>query len=163
MKLIQKASSSRSFEFTIRDRCLHVKRSSRTASTSFDIPFATIDPSPFEHEQRGIAWYLVGTAMIALGLLLLALSFSEMAGEDRLGLLFGAVLAEGTALVCWAQGRNQTFSQIIFCSAKSGGPLIHLAQQSPSPVHVQEFVEILQEKIQAEADESMGYTENWRD
>ncbi len=162
MKLIQKAPLLPQFEFTVRDHGLHVKRSTRTGSTSFEIPFADINPSPSEHESRGIGWYVLGGALLLLGLGLLGLSFAVTAGDDSLGLWFGAVLVEITGLFCLAEGRKETFSQIVFHSLRTGSELVRFHEQLPSPVHVREFVEIMKEKIQGEADEMRGYKDNWR-
>ena len=161
MKLIQEAFLRPKFEFTIRDRVLHVKRSTRTASTGFEVPFVEIDPLPTEHENRGIGWYLIGGTLVALGLILLRVSFTATT-DDSMGLWFGAFLAEIAGLLCLAEGRKETCSQIVFHSLRTGSALIRLQQTLPTPVHVQEFVEILKEKIQAETDELRGYKDNWR-
>lgn len=162
MKLIQKAPLCPKFEFTVRDRGLHVKRSTRLASHSFEIPFAEIDPSSSEHENIGIGWYLTGGALLVLGFTLLGFAFTAAAADARMGLWFGAFIAEVIALLCLAEGRRQTFSQIVFYSQRTGRALIRFQQKLPSPGYVEEFVEIVKEKIQAEADELKGYKDNWR-
>jgi hypothetical protein len=82
--------------------------------------------------------------------------------EDSLkGLLFGACLSVTTGLWCWAEGKKETFSELVFHSARTGNALIHLRQNTPSSVHVREFVDILKENIEAESDEWKRH-EDWR-
>jgi hypothetical protein len=54
MKLIQKGLLLPTFEFTIEDHALRVKRSTLTASASFEIPFVDIDTRPCERESIGV-------------------------------------------------------------------------------------------------------------
>jgi len=162
MKLIQKAPFLPTFEFTVRDHSLHVKRSTRTASHSVEVPFADINPLAAEHQNRGLGWYVIGAALIALGFGLLGLSYAVVAGDDSMGLWFGAFLAEITGLVCLAEAKKETFSHIVFNSISTGRALFHFHETLPTPVHVREFVEILKEKIEAETDE-LGYRDHWRD
>jgi hypothetical protein len=162
MNLIQKGFLRPKFEFTVQDHALHVKRSTCTASASFEIPYAAIDSRSSEQENKGISWYITGCILIGLGLLLLSFSFAAQAGDDSVGLWLGALLAETTGLFCWAVGRRETFSHIIFYSRRTGDALLHFNQALPSPVYVQEFVEILKERIEAESDELRGYRDNWR-
>ncbi len=162
MKLIQNAPFLPTFEFTVRDHCLHVKRSTRTGSMGCEIPFADINPLATEHQSKGFGWYVIGGTLIALGVGLLGLSSAAVSGDDSLGLWFGAVLAEITGLVCLAEGRKETFSRIVFNSISTGRPLIQLHETLPTPVHVREFVEIMKEKIEAETDELRDHPDHWR-
>ena len=161
MKLIQKAFLLPTFEFTLGDHSLRVKRSTLTASASFEIPFADIDPRPCEHENIGMGWYVIGGVLVVLGFLLVGATNADVTPDSLTGLWFGAFLSAITGLRCLAEGRKETFSELVFHSVRTGNALIHLRQTLPSPVHVQEFVEILEEKIEAEADEWKRH-EDWR-
>ncbi len=163
MNLIQKGFLQPKFEFTIHDRALHVKRGTCTASASFEIPYAMIDSRSSEYQNKGISWYITACILIGLGFLLLGFSFAAHAGDDSVGLWLGALLAEITGLFCWAVGRRETFSHVIFYSRRTGDVLLHFNQALPSPVYVREFVEILKERIAADADELRGYRDSWRD
>ena len=153
MKLIQKAFLLPTFEFSLGDHAVRVKRSTLTASASFEIPFADIDPRPCEHENIGMGWYVMGAALVVLAFLLVGGTQADVSDDSLKGLLFGAFLSAITGLRCLAEGRKETFSELVFHSARTGNALIHLRKTLPSPVHVQEFVEILEEKIEAEAGE----------
>lgn len=161
MKLIQKGFLLPTFEFTIEDHALRVKRSTLTASASFEIPFADIDTRPCERESIGVGWYAIGGVLVLLGFVLMGVTYTDVTSDSLKGLLFGSFLSVLTGLRCLAEGRKETFSELVFHSAKTGNALIHLRQALPSPVHVREFVEIMKEKIEAEADEWNQY-EDWR-
>ncbi len=162
MNLVQKGFWQPQFEFTVHDHALHVKRSTRTASASYEIPYAAIDSRSSEQENKGLSWYIAGGLLIGLGLVLLGFSFAAQAGDDSVGLWLGALIAEATGLFCWAVGRKETFAHIIFYSRRTGDALLHFNQALPNPVYVDEFVEILKERIEAESDELRGYRDNWR-
>jgi hypothetical protein len=162
MKLTQKAPYLPTCEFTVRDRCLHVKRSTRTGSRSHEIPFADINPLTTEHQGNGVGWHVAGCALIALAAGLLGLSYIASSGDDSVAWWFGAALAGLTGLRCLAEGRKETFSRIVFSSINTGRTLIELHETLPTPVHVREFVEILKEKIAAETDDLWDHTDHWR-
>ena len=162
MKLTQKSPFLPTFEFSVRDHTLHVKRSTRFGSTGFEVPFADINPLVLERESRGLGWYVLGAAFVALGVVLLGFSYAAVAGDDSAGLWFGALLAELTGLVSLVEGKKDTFSRIVFNSVSTGRDLIQLQENMPTPVHVREFVEIMKERIEAETDE-LGCRDYWRD
>lgn len=154
MQLTQKKFLLPKFEFNIRDHALHVKRSTLTAANSFEIPFIDIDPLPSEQENLALGWYILGGALLALGLTFAGASFTEMPPDSQMGLWFGAVLAGLPGALCLFEGRKRTFAYIIFHSARTGSQMVYVRQKLPSELHVKEFVEILKERIASEIDEA---------
>lgn len=154
MKLTQTAFLLPKFEFTIRDHVLHVKRSTLTASSSFEIPFIEIDPLPSEQKNLALGWYVVGGLLLALTLTFIGCAIVEKIPDSQMGLWFGALIAGVPGIICLVEARKRTFSFIIFHNARNGVAWIHIRHKSPSELHVQEFTDILKEKIESERDES---------
>ncbi|MES2694653.1 MAG: hypothetical protein V4773_14350 [Verrucomicrobiota bacterium] len=148
MHLVQKRLGFPAFEFDLEDDCLRVRTRSLTGSSSYEVALAELSPRTSSYSHRPILWYCFAafmtlcTAVSAFGVF----GGAQLPDKAGVGILFVVCTSVGMIATYEALRRHVDY---VIVHWELGGAAVHFHRTLPTERHVQEFIDILKERIAA--------------
>jgi len=147
MKLQQKRYPFGSVTFSLSDATVRVEETRFLSSRSFEIPLRTIADSTSSIRQFPLLWCVVAS-LATLGTLGVLVGVFVGVG-DTAGMLACVLMGSVFSALAWHGFSERKIDVLILHARESGQGIIFLRRTDPSPRHVDEFIEILKERVDA--------------
>jgi hypothetical protein len=136
-------------DFVITETCVQVSSRTPTKANSYEVPFAVINLVPSLHRSTPILWAVLaavfgGFSIFALWSLFFDPSVPRTSEMIKIVLIF---LSAG--LGCAYNYHRKKIDSVVFRNVNSGMPVLILDRKVPTLRHVDEFREIIVERIRA--------------
>jgi hypothetical protein len=148
MKLIQKRFPFGTVIFEIKGEILHVENRRLQSSTAFEVPIRCVESRITKMRQFPVGWLLLGI-LGCVAFVALSVGTIYAKGEAQLGAFAVSFCALVFTAFAWHGFFERKYDYVILYSRETGQPIIHIDRTSPSPRHVEEFVDILKEGLEA--------------
>lgn len=147
MKLIQKKFPHGTSEFVVEDDCIRITNRKLLTSNSFVVPLSDLKSTPSYHRSFPLPALVAALFFAGLATLSVFGMIHDSWVKDRLGMyVMFAVWCCGVA-VCVIKFFQQRIDVAILHSASTALPVLVLHRAIPSETHVNEFLEIIKERI----------------
>ncbi len=147
MKLVQRKQGLPTFEFDVNDEVIFVTTKSLTGGSRFEIPLMELSTRTSSYTHIPVLWYCFAvfmwlcTAVSAFGVF----GSGQLPDKAGAGILF--VVCASVAMISSYEAVRWRADCILFHWESGGDPAIRLHRKIPSERHVQEYVEIVKERI----------------
>jgi hypothetical protein len=145
MKLQQKRYPFGSVTFALSDTVIRVEEKSLLSSKSFEIPLYAVASSTSMVRQFPLLWGLAasGATIATLGMVV-AVFFNV---GDSAGMIACVLMGSVFSGLAWHGFFERKIDFVILHSRESGQGIVFLRRTEPSVRHVEEFVEIVKERV----------------
>lgn len=130
------------------DTALLVATSQPFRGSRSEIPLGDLKPIPSYFRQFALSSLMFAISLTLFAAAILGGVFDVALAPERVGLLALFVPVGFFAVCFWLRFYSRNVDCVIFHDRRTGRPLVYIHRLLPSTRHVEEFVEILREKIE---------------
>jgi hypothetical protein len=147
MKLTQKKFLSPTFQFELKEGILTVTTKAITSSNGFEVPVRELSNSVSYHRYFPLGWVIFSALMLLGAMSFTVGCFIDGSEDAKIAFVFFVLLFGTVGLMCAAESFKRNVDYVILHWSKSGSQAVYFRRKIPSERHVQEYIDILKDKI----------------
>ena len=147
MKLVQKVFPAKTTEFELTDVSVRITTKSLMSESSYEVPLAELKPTPSFHRNISPLWLGIAVFFYLFSAVALGGIIYPVEGTERLGFIILFLVVFAFAVRATMVFLNTKMDVVLWSSALTGGAVIVMHRRRPTSRHVDEFTEMIVEKL----------------
>jgi hypothetical protein len=136
-------------EYEVLDDRILVRFRSLTQRVSYEVPFRNINPTPVFNRSVPLLWAVFALVFGGVGLMGLYGSLFANWAPDKVSMFTTALFFGAACFLCVMGFLKKKVDIVVFRSTAVGSPALILNRTLPTTRHVEEFISIVKERIEA--------------